>query len=38
VGYEKGETIDQFLERADRTLYAKKREGKLKVPEPSIAP
>jgi len=38
VGYEKGETIDQFLERADRTLYAKKREGKLKVPESSIAP
>jgi diguanylate cyclase (GGDEF)-like protein len=25
VGYEKGETIEQFLERADRTLYAAKR-------------
>ena len=27
VGYEKGETPDQFLERADRTLYADKRAG-----------
>jgi diguanylate cyclase (GGDEF)-like protein len=35
VGYEKGETIEQFLERADRTLYAKKRAGKLNVQESS---
>ncbi len=35
VGYEKGETIEQFLERADRTLYAQKRSGKLNVQEPS---
>ena len=28
VGYEKGETIEQFLERADRTLYADKRATK----------
>jgi diguanylate cyclase (GGDEF)-like protein len=28
VGYEKGETPEQFLERADRTLYAEKRSGK----------
>jgi diguanylate cyclase (GGDEF)-like protein len=29
VGYEKGETTEQFLERADRTLYAEKRSRKL---------
>jgi diguanylate cyclase (GGDEF)-like protein len=29
VGYERGETTDQFLERADRTLYIEKRAGKL---------
>lgn len=29
VGYEQGETTAQFLERADRTLYAEKRAGKL---------
>lgn len=29
VGYEHGETTAQFLERADRTLYAEKRAGKL---------
>jgi len=29
VGYEQGETTEQFLERADRTLYAEKRAGKL---------
>ena len=28
VGYEKGETTEQFLERADRILYAAKRSGK----------
>ena len=28
VGYEKGETTEQFLERADRTLYVEKRSGK----------
>jgi len=29
VGYEQGETTAQFLERADRTLYAEKRARKL---------
>jgi diguanylate cyclase (GGDEF)-like protein len=28
VGYEKGETTEQFLERADRTLYVDKRSGR----------
>ncbi|MBZ5698023.1 MAG: GGDEF domain-containing protein [Acidobacteriia bacterium] len=28
VGYERGETTEQFLERADRTLYADKHAGK----------
>lgn len=28
VGYEKGETTEEFLARADRTLYAEKRAGK----------
>ena len=28
VGYEPGETTEQFLERADRTLYADKRARK----------
>jgi|SRR5665213_259567 len=28
VGYKQGETTEQFLERADRTLYAEKRDGK----------
>ena len=28
VGYEKGESTEQFLERADRILYAAKRSGK----------
>lgn len=35
VGYERGETPEQFLERADRTLYADKRERKVRVKEPS---
>lgn len=34
VGYEKGETTEQFLERADRTLYAEKRSGKARAKEP----
>ena len=34
VGYEKGETTEQFLERADRTLYAEKRAGKKREKEP----
>ena len=34
VGYEQGETIEQFLERADRTLYADKRARKTSVKEP----
>jgi diguanylate cyclase (GGDEF)-like protein len=34
VGYEKGETTEQFLERADRTLYADKRSGKTREKEP----
>lgn len=29
VGYQQGETTEQFLERADRILYAEKRNGKL---------
>lgn len=33
VGYEQGETTAQFLERADRTLYAEKRAGKLSAKE-----
>ncbi len=38
VGYEKGETPDQFLERADRILYAEKRAGQSGVKEPVNAP
>jgi PleD family two-component response regulator len=34
VGYEKGESTDHFLERADRTLYAEKRSGKSRDKEP----
>lgn len=34
VAYEKGETTEQFLERADRTLYAEKRSGKARAKEP----
>jgi diguanylate cyclase (GGDEF)-like protein len=33
VGYEKGETTEQFLERADRTLYAEKRSGRKREKE-----
>ena len=33
VGYEQGETTEQFLERADRTLYAEKRADKARVKE-----
>jgi diguanylate cyclase (GGDEF)-like protein len=33
VGYERGETTEQFLERADRTLYADKRAKKARVKE-----
>ena len=33
VGYEQGETTEQFLERADRTLYAEKRLGKTRAKE-----
>jgi diguanylate cyclase len=33
VGYEKGETTEQFLERADRTLYAEKRAAKARASE-----
>jgi diguanylate cyclase (GGDEF)-like protein len=29
VGYERNETTEQFLERADRILYAEKRSGKM---------
>jgi diguanylate cyclase (GGDEF)-like protein len=35
VGYELGETTAQFLERADRTLYAEKRARKLRAKEAS---
>jgi diguanylate cyclase (GGDEF)-like protein len=34
VGYEKGETTEHFLERADRILYAEKRAGKKRENEP----
>ncbi|HXP82428.1 MAG TPA: GGDEF domain-containing protein [Verrucomicrobiae bacterium] len=34
VGYENGETTEQFLVRADRTLYAEKRSGKAREKEP----
>jgi len=37
VGYEKGETTEQFLERADRTLYAEKRLAKSREKELSPA-
>jgi diguanylate cyclase (GGDEF)-like protein len=33
VGYEKGETTEQFLERADRILYAEKRLAKAREKE-----
>jgi diguanylate cyclase (GGDEF)-like protein len=33
VGYEKGESTEQFLERADRILYAAKRSGKAREKE-----
>ena len=33
VGCEKGEITEQFLERADRTLYAEKRVGKTREKE-----
>jgi diguanylate cyclase (GGDEF)-like protein len=36
VGYEQGETTEQFLERADRTLYAEKRASKIGDREPSV--
>ncbi|HYB62019.1 MAG TPA: GGDEF domain-containing protein [Methylomirabilota bacterium] len=34
VGYESGETPEQFLQRADETLYADKRARKVNTPEP----
>src|ERR1700688_896499 len=34
AGYEKGETTEPFLERADRILYAEKRSGKTREKEP----
>jgi two-component system cell cycle response regulator len=38
VGYETGESIEQFLDRADRTLYVDKRSSKLPAPEiPTVA-
>jgi diguanylate cyclase (GGDEF)-like protein len=38
VGYETGESIEQFLDRADRTLYVDKRSSKLTAPEiPTVA-
>jgi diguanylate cyclase (GGDEF)-like protein len=33
VGYELGETTEQFLDRADRTLYAEKRARKARIEE-----
>jgi diguanylate cyclase (GGDEF)-like protein len=35
VGYEKGESTEQFLERADRVLYAEKRLSKTREKEPA---
>jgi PleD family two-component response regulator len=37
VGYEKGETTEQFLERADRTLYADKRARKARAKDLATA-
>jgi diguanylate cyclase (GGDEF)-like protein len=37
VGYESGETPEQFLERADKILYADKRARKAQAPEPATA-
>jgi diguanylate cyclase (GGDEF)-like protein len=38
VGYETGESIEQFLDRADRTLYVDKRSSKLTPAEiPTVA-
>jgi diguanylate cyclase (GGDEF)-like protein len=36
VGYELGETTEQFLDRADRTLYAEKRARKARFKEPIL--
>jgi diguanylate cyclase (GGDEF)-like protein len=36
VGYERGESTEEFLARADRTLYAEKRAGKARVKEISV--
>lgn len=38
VGYEAGESPEQFLERADRLLYANKRAAKENVPDPAAVP
>jgi diguanylate cyclase (GGDEF)-like protein len=38
VGYEKGETTEQFLQRADRILYAEKRSGKTREEEFAAIP
>jgi diguanylate cyclase (GGDEF)-like protein len=37
VGYERGESTEEFLTRADRTLYAEKRAGKARVKETSVS-
>ena len=37
VGYETGESVQQFLERADRLLYAEKRLGKAREKQPDAA-
>ncbi len=34
VGYQRGESTEQFLARADRTLYAEKRASQARVQEP----
>jgi GGDEF domain-containing protein len=36
VGYERGETKEQFLARADRTLYAEKRANKSRAKELAV--
>ncbi len=38
VSYESSETPEQFLERADRTLYADKRAGKARNAQSPVAP
>jgi diguanylate cyclase (GGDEF)-like protein len=36
VGYERGETPEKFLERADQSLYAEKRSAKVRTRQPVL--